>query len=348
MQNLWNSFVVFISNNFNAKSFMLIFEIGILLILLAIFLPQKIVMYKVDLKKMLNQRVTDVRMSSLVKYLHALSRKGIFRFFILKDNSDSYVKLDNMIIKAGGLRGCTPDIIHFFKIIIPTVVFSVITSIYLISVKFGGSNDAASIINENVKNTTSGIIIQKVAGQNSISIFTIIIILIFSSLFYFLPEFALNRYIKSREKKLLNELTVIETFISIYIEAGFNVYDIMFALQDVVVYSKKYTIECCNEFYTNPEKAIQNYSDKIALPEYQLVCDILKSAINNSGEYAASFITQHMDQLNKLKDLAYQAKNKTRPLLYVFILAIPMLSIVLIWFYPWIEKVMKMINFTNI
>lgn len=337
-----------ISYNFNDKSLLMLFNIGVLLLLIGIFMPRKIVLYKIDLKRVLNRKLTDVPMSGFVRYLHSLTRRGIFRFFVLDDESDKYKSIDSLIIKAGGLQGCTPDIIQFFKILLPTIIFSILTALYLITLKINGAAAHSTVlIGQKIQNAASGIMVQETSSYQ-IDFSVIFGILIISIVVYFLPDLVLKLLIKSRRQKLKDELPTIEMFMSIYFDAHYTVYDILIALQDVVVYSKKYITECCNEFYINPEKALQNMADKIAVPEYQLVCDILKQAVNNSKQYASSFIKQHLEQLNRLKDLTYQAKAKRKPLIYVFVLIIPMCNILLIWFYPWVDKVIKMVNFTSL
>lgn len=342
----WKVFGEWLLYNTNTQTLLFMFYVGVFLVLLAIFLPKKIVLYKIDLKRMFNRKVTDIPMSSTVKYLHGLTRTGIFRYFILDEDSDTYKRIEKIIIKAGGLNGCTPDIIHWFKIVLPSVTFAILTVLYMFSLTINYKNIADKVIGSNSTPTT-GIVVMQSSQPPSFSFTVFMIIVIISIAMYYVPEKALDFYIKLRTQRLLDELPTIEMFMSIYLDAGYNVYDILTALSDVVVHSKKYIIECINEFYVSPEKALQNMADKIGLPEYQLVCDILKQAVNTSGKYASSFVKQHMEQINKLKELTNTAKLKRKPLLYVLILALPMLNVVLIWFYPWVVRVFKVTQFMN-
>lgn len=314
MDNFLKQVALYVSDYFTEYLIFIFLAIGIGLLLIALFLPKKINLHKIDLKRMLSKKKTNVTMSKKVRYLHTLSKTGIFRILQIDENSIRYDEYEKLINKAGGLNGCSPDIIYMFKwlllfgLLIMTTILNFILSI----------------------------------TAPEIDTFTLFIGGIITSLLgYFSPEFYLKHRIKLRRKSFILELDTIELFTAIYLRAGYNIYDLLTALRDVTYYTKDYFNECVNEYYINQEMAIQNLADKIEIEEYQLLADILKQATRISGDNMIDFVEEHMRQMKKVKDLAIQEENKRRPLKYVFILALPLIGIVILWFYPLIIESMK-------
>jgi len=141
------------------------------------------------------------------------------------------------------------------------------------------------------------------------------------------------------------ELPIIETFIVIMLETGAHtVYDILRTLLDTTVFFKPYITMCLNEYYVDPHRAIQNMADRVQDEEFQVVCNGLKQAVDTDKKHTAIFMKQHLDQIKKIQELQREAKIKKKPLLYVLLLALPLTSIVVIWFFPWFVKAMKMLS----
>ena len=280
--------------------------IGIGLLLLSLFLPKETKMYQIDLKRIINKEKNN-NMSKTVRYFHSLSRTGIFRSFILDDKSEKYKKYEERITEAGGLNGCTPDIIYLFKWMLLFSGVCVSTFISIINFATSLTNNPLAMI-----------------------LYTVII-----SLFGFIcPDLFLKMKIKERKTNFIEELEVIELFITIYLKAGYNVYDLLVALRDVTIYSKIYISECINEFYIDQEKALQNFANKTKIEEYQLIVDILKQAIKVSGQNMVEFVENHSKQLKRIKNSTVQEKYKKKPLQYAFILALPLIGVIILWFYP--------------
>ena len=101
---------------------------------------------------------------------------------------------------------------------------------------------------------------------------------------------------------------------------------------------------CLNEYYVDPNRAIQNMADRVQDEEFQVVCNSLKQAVDSDKRHTATFMKQHLDQIKKIQDLQKEAMIKKKLLLYVFMLALPLMSIVVIWFFPWFTKAMKMLS----
>lgn len=291
----------------------LLLIVGVTFMILGLFWPKDLGIAKIDLKRLLKKDVIDTEMSDKIKYYHTLSRTGIFRAFMIKEDSDDYKKQEKLIQQAGGLNGMTPDVMNLFSyLILFGVIGLAFVAVFIITV-LG--------VDTNVMQVFLGFVIIGAIG-------------------FIAPEFWIKKKIKKRNVALLNELDTIQLFTVIYLKAGYGVYDLVEALTEVTNHTQVYFNELRNEYYINTEKSLQNLADKIGLEEYQLMMDILKQAVNISGGEMVSFVEGHMRQLKRTKELAKSAENKKKPLAYTFLLALPLVSIVIIWFYPLFLDVM--------
>ena len=308
---------IIVENYITEQMILVLIFLGIGLLLLSLFLPRKIQFHKIDLKRILNKNTPNIGMSKTVRYFHTLSKSSIFKLFPIEEDSKRYKKYEKLIRNLDGLNGCTPDVINMFKwlIFLGIMLLSTIF-IFLLSIVSSPSN--------------------------SMGIF--IVSLSISFLGFFLPEIYLKNRITKRKKEYLKELDTIELFTIIYLRANYNVYDLLVAITDVTTVSNKYFRECVNEFYINQEKALQNLADKIDIEEYQLLVDILKQATRVSGNNMIEFVQDHMKQLKKVHDLSIEEENKRRPLKYVFILALPLIGVIILWFYPLMSEAMSLFS----
>lgn len=281
--------------------------IGIGLVLLSIFIPKKIGFQKIDLKRLIKKE--DTNMNKIARYLHVLSKESLFKYVSLDEDSAEYKKYEKQIGKAGGLQGLTPEALYVLKLIGLGVGLFLLLLISFVLMNTGiGINLALGVI--------------------PFSMFMV-------------PNVALKIIIKNRQADFRRELEAIELFTVVYLNAGYNVYDLLVALKDITVVSNRYISECVNEYYINPEVALQHLADKIELEEYQLLINILKQSIKVSGDKITDFVKGHLKQLKKIETLAVDTQNKKRPLKYAFILGLPLIGIVILWFYPLLVDAME-------
>ena len=281
--------------------------IGIGLVLLSIFIPKKIGFQKIDLKRLIKKE--DTNMNKIARYLHILSKESLFKYVNLDEDSAEYKKYEKQIEDAGGLQGLTPEALYVLKLIGLGVGLFLLLLLSFIVVDTGlGIHLAMGII---------------------------------PFAMFMAPNAALKIIIKNRQADFLRELETIELFTVVYLNAGYNVYDLLVALKDITVVSNKYISECVNEYYINPEVALQHLADKIGLEEYQLLINILKQSIKVSGDKITDFVKGHLKQLKKVETLAVGTQNKKRPLKYAFILGLPLIGIVILWFYPLLVDAME-------
>lgn len=290
---------------------------GFTFMMLGLFWPKDLGIAKIDLKRLLQKDNITTSMSEKNKYYHTLARTGFFKAFMLKEESDDYKKQTTLIRRAGGLDGMTPDVLNLYSYLILFGVIGVaFVALFLIEV-FGMEVNKIQVL--------IGFVLAGAIGFIS-------------------PEFWVKKKIKKRKIALLDELDTIQLFTVIYLRAGYGVYDLIEALTEVTNYTRIMFNELRNEYYINTEKSLQNLADKIELEEYQLLMDILKQAVNISGNEMVNFVEGHMRQMKKTKELAKSASNKKKPLTYTFLLALPLVSIIILWFYPLFLDVMKTFN----
>lgn len=328
------------------------FRLGIILILLGILIHNK--NKKTILTKIINRRnsvATFTPQTRIVKYLDKVTENELLRNFMLKEDSDDYAKLDALIHQAGGLGGVTPNIIQLFRIVLPPMAFVVALATYLIKVTVNTESLSTTALQQALdkSNAVSGFLQATVAPRTAenagVNWVVIMWIFLLSMLLYVLPEMVIKNRIKARRRIMAKELPVMETFIVIMLESGTHtVYDILKALLDTTVFFKPYITMCLNEYYVDPKRAIQNMADRVNDEEFQIVCNSLKQAVDMDKKCTVTFMKQHLDQIRKLQYLQREAAIKKKPLMYVFLLALPLMNIVIIWFYPWFVRAMKMLS----
>lgn len=327
-------------------------RLGISLAVIGLLLPSK--KKKTILRRVVgNNRPTYMGdRSKVVEFLDDLTEKSFIKTFMLKEDSDDYLRTEDKIKKAGGLGGITPNIIQLFKILMPPIAFVLMMATYVFkiaisTVRLSPSKveEAVNVINETSGNIQATVDLNVVKGGSGASPQAILLIVLLAMLLYVLPDMFLNNRIKARKKLMQEELPIIETFVVIMLESGnHTVYDILKALLNTTVFFKPYITMCLNEYYVDPKRAIQNMADNVNNEEFQMVCNSLKQAVDMSKEHTAEFMKQHLEQIKKIQNLQREASIKKKPMIYVFLLALPLTSVVVIWFYPWFIRAIDMLK----
>lgn len=330
---------------------LLIIDFAVMLILGASFLiPQK------NTGKSLLKRVVGNGQSKLflgemhpiARYLDNLSGQSIFKVFNLKEEDKDYIKYKKQITAAGGLGGLTPGAFNLTKILAPIVIFvmlMVYSTFAQSSKDYLNPNDVQDVVQQ--FNSQGGII--KVKAENgsgqSGGLNNLTIIGAVSMAGYFLPNFFLKRAVKVRKQKLEKEQPVIETFTLLMLETNsITVIDLLKTLKQTTVMFRPYLEACINEYNLDPKKAIQTMADRVNLESFQVVCNGLKQAVDMEKTQTAMLMREHLEQIQKLQDLRREAEIKKKPMRYVFLLAIPLVSIMVIWMYPWFIKAMRLLS----
>ena len=330
-------------------------RLGSLLVLLGLILPGK--EKRKRLSKIFKRRDpvhAQQETSRWVRFADAVAEKPLFKHFRLDEESDDYQKLEKEIVKAGGAKGLNPNIIQVYRILLPPFAFVAMLFLYIYRATRRSISLTESQITERMESvagsdgfvqTDAVLSFEQSAGASGISPVPIVWIFVFSLLVYFLPNLLLKLQIRNRKALMRKEMPVIQTFVVIMLESGTHtVYEILKTLTSTTTFFKPYLSMCLNEYYVDPKRAIQNMADRVQDEEFQVVCNSLKQAVEEDKQYTASFMKQHIDQIQKLSDLKREASIKKKPMLYVFLLAMPMIALVIIWFYPWFIRAVDMLT----
>lgn len=323
-------------------------QLGIILFLLGIFLPKKN-SSKSILRRVTNQSKTPLYLGKthfLSRFLENLSCHTFFKKLDVKDDSQDYLKYQKQIIAAGGLGGLTPHGFYALKYITPFVLFIaliILSGIFNFSRNVLNPSDIQTVVNQineqgSFLKVRIGQPTTKAPGMN------IIFFSFISLLGFFLPNLILKILVNLRTREMTKELPVIEAFTVLMLNTeGITVIDILQTLKDTTYNFKPYFTNCINEYYINPQKAIQTMADRVNIESFQVVCNGLKQSVDKEKHKTAELTAQHLDQIQRLADLRRKGQIKKKPLAYIILLAAPLLSIMVIWLYPWFIKATKLL-----
>lgn len=300
----------------DVELYLWIMRFGLMLIVVGIalyvFSTKKSSVVRVSVVKDINRYFS---WNALYKALYAMTLNTFFKTFALKPSSCEFLR--RKIIRAGGLGGMTPEMFQIGRVGCTILVLSV------------------------------GLIYFVLVGVESNFFVSFLLLLILIVIIYFLPGKILDLIIKERQLRLRHELYAIGPFAVTMLDSKmYGAYEIIQTLADTTRFLQPYMQTCLNEFYFNPRQAIQNMADKIGDEEFQAVCNGLKQAVDKDKQYAALFLQQHLDQIIRIRSLRREAKIKKKPLVFVLLLAPPLVSIVAIWLYPWIVRAMNILSGT--
>lgn len=325
-------------------------RIGIVLLLVGLFWPSK--KRKTVLSKLIRRdslSCSNVEYKGILRYLDRLSEHSLFRPFMIKVGTDAERKLKDKLMKAG-LSHIHPNIVQVARVLLPPLGAVLGVGIYVLNKWSAPVVDISSIQEQAEIMSMGGVVnvggvVSQTSVSSGISPVVVVWILAIALCLYYVPDLIVNQMIKSRRALIKKELPIMEMFIVITLEAGTHtVYEALKTLLDTTEFFRPYLQLCLNEYHVNPQQAIQNMADRVGDEEFQIVCNGLKQAVDTNKEYSAFFMKQHMDQIRRLHQLQKEAKIKKKPILYVFLLALPLINIMVIWFYPWFVKAMRMLS----
>ena len=179
-------------------------RIGIVLLLIGIFWPSK--KRRNVLAKMLRRQegaMANEQLSPWLQWVDRVSEHPIFRPFLLKPNSDEVFRLETKLHQAG-LPHIHPNIVQFFRIILPPIGAFVLLCLYLgksLSTQVMNINPSTSQVPD-IASSVGGMVqvkgvVEQTAVSSGINWIVVIWIITGSLLFYFIPNLVLNLKIKS-------------------------------------------------------------------------------------------------------------------------------------------------------
>lgn len=313
---------------FSAETYLWFMRFGLFIILIGLIslmiTGKNVVLIKASAEKTMFR---NFGWSKWNKFLYKLSENSFFKMFPVKPESNEYTRLEKKIMKAGGFGGLTSEMLQVYRIGLPIVFFVVFVTLYILSM---------------VVNLIIGGALQSFGGAQLTGF---AVLLVVAALLFFVPEQILNFVIKERQAKLHQELYTIGPFtVSMLDSQAYGTYEIIQTLSDTTTILRPHMKACLNEYYLNPRQAIQNMADKVADDNFQVICNGLKQVVEMNKQHTAVFMRQHLDEINRIRALQREAKIKKKPLVFVLLLVFPLVSIVTIWFYPWILRALGILG----
>lgn len=341
--------MVWLQAHVNGEMILWGFRVGIILILLGIFWPTK--SRRFMLRRLLQIRHDGLRTTKWMDYLEGVAHHPVFRWFALKPDSDEYVKLENLIQRAGGLNGLTPNIVQLMRVLIPPVFFVVAIIGYLVHIRMAYLQYQENLLHPSVTPPDAGNVLFAVTphviqmNPPSVSWVAMMWIGVASLILYLAPERIIRHQINRWNKRLVKELHMVEQFLIALLEVKMTVYEILRVLRDTTVVLRPELDTCVNEFYVvGPEKAIQRMSERVQNDEFRAICDVLQQAVVNSNAYTVSFLTQHMNQFEQFQRLEEERKIRMKPFYYTLVLGMPLTGVVVLYFYPFLVRAISMLH----
>ena len=324
-----------------------------------ITMPKK----KTNLKKIITTQ-QDGRMESknpIVKKAEALMETKLLAGLRITDKKE-YEKIQKNIDAAGGLENATPNTIQFFRIIIPVVIIFIAIPTYLINVQvqtFQAIEAANSVeqLESVIMSDASLETVEAFLGTSNkeatlqaavlpeVNPLVILWLVILPLLTYFVPDLFLKYLAKKKVDLIKSEIPTFRTFALSMLETKtYPVYDILQILVGSTTALKDDLMACMNEYFVDSKGALKHLHDKIDDKEFQIVCNGLIQAVDEDKETTLIFLKQQLAQYDTLKHLKEQEKIKKKPNLFVIVLGMPLVSILVIWFYPWFLDAMNVLG----
>lgn len=348
--------------------FLLIMRLGLFLTILGFFLlPKK---RKTKLKNVVETQQDGVMESNnpIVKFAEHMMDKKILRSLKIKEKNErgeeteEYSKIKIKILQAGGFYNATPQAVQFFRLAIPVILLCIILPTYFINLSVEKNKVITDTTLENeikaMDSVTEGVdALSTLTGTSEESIvlqtidvpkanpIVVMWLCLLPLLGYFIPELYLKSLARKKRLLMQKEIPTFRTFaVSMLETKTYPVYNILQILVGSTTSLKEPIMECQNEYYVDAKKAITKLSSKVDDEEFRIVCNALAQAVDEDKETTLLFLRQQLSQYDTMKHLKEQEKIKKKPNLFVMVLAIPLVSILIIWFYPWFLDAMTVLG----
>lgn len=166
----------------------------------------------------------------------------------------------------------------------------------------------------------------------------IIISLIAPIIMYLYPNLELQSALKKRDIALQKEIISLGIMVNTMLETGNSPYDILLMIKDIKPVYKGYIETALNEYYINTKAALENLKVKIGLTEFDMIVDSLIYAYETDNTYAARFLNEYITRLEQTSKISSEKSNKIKPYILLVSSIPPLISALVIWFYPWLVQ----------
>lgn len=166
----------------------------------------------------------------------------------------------------------------------------------------------------------------------------VIISLIAPVIVYLYPSLEIQGALKKRDIALQKEIISLGIMVHTMLETGNNPYDILLMIKDIKPVYKGYIETTLNEYYINTKMALENLKTRIGLPEFDMIVDSLIYAYETDNTYAAKFLNEYIVRLEQTTKISSEKSNKIKPYILLVASIPPLISALVIWFYPWLVQ----------
>lgn len=166
----------------------------------------------------------------------------------------------------------------------------------------------------------------------------IIISLIAPIIMYLYPNLELQSALKKRDIALQKEIISLGIMVHTMLETGNSPYDILLMIKDIKPVYKGYIETALNEYYVNTKMALENLKKRIGLTEFDMIVDSLIFAYETDNTYAARFLNEYIVRLEQTTKISSEKSNKIKPYILLASSILPLISALVIWFYPWLVQ----------
>lgn len=166
----------------------------------------------------------------------------------------------------------------------------------------------------------------------------IIISLIAPIIMYLYPSLELQIALKKRDIALQKEIISLGIMVHTMLETGNSPYDILLMIKDIKPVYKGYIETTLNEYYVNTKMALENLKKRIGLAEFDMIVDSLIFAYETDNTYAARFLNEYIVRLEQTTKISSEKSNKIKPYILLVSSIPPLISALVIWFYPWLVQ----------
>lgn len=153
---------------------------------------------------------------------------------------------------------------------------------------------------------------------------------------YLLPSLEIKSALSKRDIALQKEVISLGIMVHTMLETGNSPYDILQMIKDIKPAYKGYIETALNEYYVNTKMALENLKGRVGLSEFDMVVDSLIFAYETDNTYAARFLNEYIARLEQTTKISSEKSNKIKPYILLAASIPPLISALIIWFYPWL------------
>lgn len=164
----------------------------------------------------------------------------------------------------------------------------------------------------------------------------IFLTLVMPLIVYMYPELEIKTELKRRDVALKKEVISLGIMVHTMLETGNSPYDILQMIKEIKPAYKGYVEIAMNEYYVNTKAALENLKKRVGIQEFDMIVDSLIFTYETDNNYAARFLDEYITRLEQTTKISSEKSNKIKPYILLVASIPPLISALIIWFYPWL------------